>query len=122
MNEDKIPTAEELFEKKFNDTECFLDYDKRGLKLINDVILEHTKLHVEAALKAAAEKTFITYHTVCEDGTTMGVFKTQQEALDFANYCNEVTSLHHDWAEVTRLNGGMDKNSILSAYPLENIK
>jgi hypothetical protein len=55
MEENKIPTAEELFKKKFNDTECFLDYDKRGLKLINDVILEHTKLHVKAALKAAAE-------------------------------------------------------------------
>jgi hypothetical protein len=55
MSEDKIPTAEELFEKKFNDTECFLDYDKRGLKLINDVILEHTKLHVEAALNDVAK-------------------------------------------------------------------
>ena len=89
MNEDKIPTAEELFEKKFNDTECFLDYDKRGLKLINDVILEHTKLHVEAALKAAAENA-IAKETPADYGTAGGIW--------------------------------VDKKSILSAYPLENIK
>jgi hypothetical protein len=122
MEENKIQTAEEFFKKKGT---LLTDTPTEGI-YTNDTpleyIIEFTKLHVKAALKAAAEKTSITYLTVCEDGTTIGVFKTQQEALDFANLSNKVTSLHHDWTMVTRLKGGMDKNSILSAYPESNIQ
>lgn len=101
---DKIPTARQIAAGKAE----------------AERMIEFAKLHVKAALEAAANKTYETYHTICEDGTTKGVFKTQKEALDLANKLTNETVLYHDWTKVTRLGGGMSKDSILNAYP-ENL-
>lgn len=109
---EKIPTAEEFLNWKPG---IFADP-------VADWMIEFAKMHVEAALKEASEKMFDTYHTVCEDGTTKGVFKTQKEALNLANQLNAKSKLYHDWVKVTRLIGGYDKDSILKSYSLDNIK
>lgn len=118
---EKIPTAEEVIDKmvKFasvNDTINCTVYS------LSQVMIEFAKLHVEQALKVASGKLYDTYHTVCENGTVKGVFRTQQEALNLANHLNETTDFYHDWNKVVRLGGGMSKDSILNSYPLTNIK
>lgn len=105
--------------------EEFLKRDESGVYTEVDItkaMIDFAKLHVEHALKEASEKMFDTYHTVCEDGTTKGVFKTQKEALNLANQLNAKSKLYHDWVKVTRLIGGYDKDSILNSYPLDKIK
>jgi hypothetical protein len=99
-------TLEEWSPLKFNGE---LGYNKTDM-------IEFAKYHVDAALKGVGEKMFDTYHTVCEDGTTKGVFKTQKEALDLANDLNSKSELYHDWTKVTRLIGGWDKDLILGSY------
>jgi len=89
---------------------------------IADIMIQFAVIHVETTLKEASEKMFDTYHTICEDGTTKGVFKTQKEALNLANELNTKSKLYHDWVKVTRLIGGYDKDSILTSYSLDNIK
>jgi hypothetical protein len=111
----EIPTAEEFLESQHK-TVPNIEFD------IRKVMIEFAKLHVEAALKESSGKLYDTYHTVCEDGTTKGVFRTQQEALNLANHLNETTDLYHDWNRVVRLGGGMSKDTILNSYPLDNIK
>ena len=66
--------------------------DKGNFNNTTDMMIEFAKLHVEAALKEASEN-----------------FKMKIK--------DDVHELHmnDDWMEV-------DKNSILNAYPLENIK
>lgn len=71
---------------------------------------------IQDSLKVVTERLYETFHTVCEDGSTKGVFKTQKEALDFANILNSKTNFYHDWIKVVRLNGGMDKQSITNQY------
>ena len=110
---EKIPTAKQLFDKMLEaDEEC----------TSTEMMIEFAKIHVKAALKEVSEKMFDTYHTICEDGTTKGVFKTQKEALNLANKLNAKSKLYHDWVKVTRLIGGYDKDSILNSYSLDNIK
>ena len=108
----KIPTAEKFL--KMNNIKAY--------PIDTQMMIEFAKLHVEAALKESSGKLYDTYHTVCEDGTTKGVFRTQQEALNLANHLNETTDLYHDWNRVVRLGGGMSKDTILNSYPLTNIK
>jgi hypothetical protein len=108
----EIPTAEEFLQNS----------DKTTFNAIENTMIEFAKLHVEAALKEASDKLYDTYHTICEDGTIKGVFRTQQEALNLANHLNKTTDLYHDWNKVVRLGGGMSKNTILNSYPLTNIK
>jgi hypothetical protein len=123
----KIPTAKKLINSKESDG-VFLSngnyyYSEYiDLKKVRKLMIEFAKLHVEAALKEASCKLYDTYHTVCEDGTTKGVFKTQEEALNFANTLNNTTKLYHDWVKVVRLGGGMSIESILNSYPLDKIK
>ncbi len=115
----KIPTAE----KYLQGSETYdKDYPTISLYDAEQRMIEFAKLHVAAALKEASGKLYDTYHTVCEDGTTKGVFRTQQEALNLANHLNETTDLYHDWNRVVRLGGGMSKDTILNSYPLDNIK
>ena len=109
---EKIPTANELFEQYHG-----FEADSSSRDIIS-LMIEFAKLHVEAALKEASEKMFDTYHTICEDGTTKGVFKTQKEALNLANKLNAKSELYHDWVKVTRLIGGCDKESILNSIHL----
>jgi hypothetical protein len=125
-----IPTAEELylktvfptsFENRPDDIKLWFETTPDAKQSV-EIMVEFAKLHVEAALKEASGKLYDTYHTVCEDGTTKGVFRTQQEALNLANHLNETTDLYHDWNRVVRLGGGMSKDTILNSYPLTNIK
>jgi hypothetical protein len=121
MNE--IVTAEEILRE-------YIDFDDINgndtvelLPLtIADIMIEFATIHVEAALNGASDKLYDTYHTVCEDGTVKGVFRTQQEALNLANHLNETTDFYHDWNKVVRLGGGMSKHTILNSYSLDNIK
>jgi hypothetical protein len=108
-----LPTAKELFYKMLEENEECTS---------TEMMIEFAKLHVEAALKESSGKLYDTYHTVCENGTVKGVFRTQQEALNLANHLNETTDLYHDWNRVVRLGGGMSKDTILNSYPLDNIK
>jgi hypothetical protein len=122
---EKIPTAKELIRLQFCEGEFDEIMDCLNGSIEPDItqaMIEFAKLHVEQALKEVSCKLYDTYHTVCEDGTTKGVFKTQEEALNFANTLNNTTKLYHDWVKVVRLGGGMSTDSILNSYPLENIK
>jgi len=89
---------------------------KEGYFFTPEQLNEYTQSVIKQALETAAEKMYETFHTICEDGSTKGVFKTQKEALDFANILNNKTNLYHDWVKVTRLNGGMDKKSITNTF------
>jgi hypothetical protein len=71
-------------------------------------LIAFAKLKVEEAFERLSKSSMIKYHTVCEDGTTKGVFNTQQEALDLANKLNETSNLYHDYCKLTQLGGGMD--------------
>jgi hypothetical protein len=116
---EKIPTAEEFYSSYCNNRNSTGTLN--GFERL-DILKEFARLHVEAALKESSGKLYDTYHTVCENGTVKGVFRTQQEALNLANHLNETTDLYHDWNIVVRLGGGMSKDSILNSYPLTNIK
>lgn len=52
---ENLPTAEELFKTVFNINQCYIDYDKEGLKTIKQAMIEFAKLHVQQALKEASE-------------------------------------------------------------------
>lgn len=82
-------------------------------------IIEFAKLHVIEALKQVSEKVEIKYNTVCEDGSIKKSFSTAQEALDLANKLNKTSNLYHDYNVSNRC---VSKDSILNAYPLNNIK
>lgn len=89
---EKIPTADEIIEKHYKE-----DKDEDGNKIlylwsIKNAMIEFAKLHVKAALEAAAEK------AECEDEGTFG-------------RDGEV----HEYYVV-------NKQSILTAYTDENIK
>jgi hypothetical protein len=115
---EQIPTAKEFCRQRHNESDSTISW----IDFNEMVMIEFAKLHVEQALKVASGKLYDTYHTVCENGTVKGVFRTQQEALNFANHLNETTDFYHDWNKVVRLGGGMSKDSILNSYPLTNIK
>jgi hypothetical protein len=99
---EKLLTAEEFLKSKdYNITDDGELYD--GL-LINNVLkdmIEFTKLHVEAALKAANEKA-----TILEDGKDIG----NRYFWDDYNTSNK--DIEYE----------INKDSILNAYPLDNIK
>lgn len=86
---DKIPTAEELFNQIYMITDG-VEWTKDVKKVAIEVAKNLSKLHVEAALKAASEsKSSVTAYTA--DGLNYQEMK-------------------------------LTKESILSAYPLTNIK
>lgn len=89
---------------------------KEGYFFTTEQLNGYTQSVIKQALETVTEKMYETFHTICEDGSTKGVFKTQKEALDFANILNNKTNLYHDWVKVTRLNGGMDKQSIKNTF------
>jgi hypothetical protein len=90
MEENKIPTAKEFLENK-----NFRYADSQEM-------IEFAKLHVKAALKAAAENA-----TLLEDGVDIKSFRYY--ICNDTNYYNDV--------EVD-----VNKESILSAYPESNIQ
>jgi hypothetical protein len=113
---EKIPTAKAFYQNYIEENNHDSHVD------IEEMLIEFAKMHVEQALKEASNKLYDTYHTICEDGSVHGVFRTQQEALNLANHLNETTDFYHDWNKVVRLGGGMSKDTILNSYSLDNIK
>ena len=84
----KIPTAEEKLKANFYNG-SFIEINSGDFEDIKNIMIEFTKLHVEAALKQASEKATVNIN---------GFIQEYDE-----NCC-------------------VDKDSILNAYPLENIK
>jgi hypothetical protein len=99
--EDKIPTAEQftrqtsILHDMWDNTRGQGEWNQ---KEINKILVEFAKLHVEAALKAASEKVSLT---------------------DFAyEFLQEGAYEDADGNKVDAI----DKDTILNAYPLDNIK
>jgi len=67
---------------------------------VKDLLIEFAKLHVEAALKAASKKASVEY-----------VDLTNNEIFDYTDVITDDS-----------VGADVNKNSILNAYPLENIK
>jgi len=114
-----IPDESVLLVKEQGEMDKYWDAlvkPQEGYFFTPEQLNEYTQSVIKQALETAAEKMYETFHTICEDGSTKGVFKTQKEALDFANILNNKTNLYHDWVKVTRLNGGMDKKSITNTF------
>jgi hypothetical protein len=104
-------------QEKANIEECMVSYKKEtGYFFTPEQVNQLLSDVIKDALDIVDKKLYETFHTVCEDGSTKGVFKTQKEALDFANILNNKTTLYHDWVKVVRLNGGMDKKSITNTF------
>jgi len=101
------PTAKEFI--TVFDRESGFELSEYELKVYSKRVVEFAKLHVEAALKAAAEKVTmeLTYPHPYEDSNEQG--------LTYAN-ADEI-SRGGEYGSVE-----VEKYSILNAYPLENIK
>lgn len=67
---------------------------------VKDLLIEFAKLHVEVALKAASKKASVEY-----------VDLTNNEIFDYTDVITDDS-----------VGADVNKNSILNAYPLENIK
>lgn len=89
---DKIPTAKEFLSSTSTLNKRLFLKKTEDFDQAVDRMIEFAKLHVQAALKEASEKFKMK-------------IKGDVHELD----------MNDDWMEV-------DKNSILNAYPLENIK
>lgn len=92
---EKIPTAEN-FLKDFELGET----GKVDIEDAKQAIIEFAKLHVEAALKAASEKSYVEYIDL--------------ETKEVFDYTDVITD--------DGVGADVNKNSILNSYPLENIK
>jgi hypothetical protein len=101
-----IPTAEE-FMRTFNTGKT----EETPQEYVRDMLIQFAKLHVDAALKAASEEETIT--AFYEEWNENGLLLDEDDNYE-ASYKDPVIS------------GGkvfiVDKESILNAYPLENIK
>lgn len=89
----KIPTAEEFLMNRVYVTTDGVEDVHDSLQSVKDALIEFAKLHVQAALKAADEQASVT--AVDHEEISEGSFKPV-------------------W--------GVDSNSILNAYPLNNIE
>ena len=75
-------------------------FDEGNFNNITDMLIEFAKMHVQEALKQASEKAFVEY-----------IDLTTDETFDYTDVITD------DDVEVN-----VNKDSILNAYPLENIK
>jgi len=94
-----IPTVQEMFAQRI--TELSFCNELLSLEDSIEVAVEFAKLHVEAALKAAAEKVELKETTLQELNNGYNSPSIKNESEDW-------------WA--------IDSESILGAYPLTNIK
>lgn len=100
---DKIPTAKEFINLKQDELRA-----ETGKGVVEQLMTEYAKLHVEAALKAASEK--------AESMSKPYFEATDEEKLKgISVYLNEEDDIPYDTVFP-------DKESILSAYPLTNIQ
>ena len=90
---EKIPTAEEILNDKVYITQDGIEDVHDSLSTVADVMIEFAKLHVEAALKEASEKATVT--PIDHEEISEGSFRSI-------------------W--------GVDDDSILNSYSLDNIK
>lgn len=102
----KIPTVKEFLDDSeiFETIKLKQNIVKEPTFLYDDVqkaMVEFTKLHVEAALKEASEKAY---------ARGKGSSLTTKSANFFYTFAGHIGEIE------------MNKNSILNAYPLENIK
>lgn len=99
----KFPTAKEVMAREALRPLSLMDDERLNLKPkeVVNAMLEFARMHVTAALKAAAEKALIS--GTWDDEFTDDRLKTRDQ--------------DGNWIDV-----GADGNSILNAYPLENIK
>ena len=88
-----IKTAKEFFRNNFEKSNCFIDFDTEGYKVIQKSMIEFAKLHVETALKQASKNA-----TTIHDEKLLDEISKGLKSNDF-----------------------IYKPSILNAYPLENI-
>ena len=88
----KIPTAKELLKDKTQFGTYGNMYKRED---VSKKMIEFAKLHVEAALKEASEKAVTDYEYAGETG---------------------------EFDDISVYDYFVDKNSILNAYPLENVK
>jgi hypothetical protein len=95
----KITTAEEFTKKLLTEVASC-----RGVRVMSSVIekqfIEFAKLHVQEALKQAHLKAELNYYDSKE------------------SWMNDSNMSLNSWGAITSI----DKDSILNAYPLENIK
>ena len=98
----KIPTAENLLRGLGH-------YSEGDIIVLSVLMIEHTKSHVEAALKAASEnvESKEIYEPSCSDHTP------------YRGVCGSCGS--YNTYDVL-VGSTIDKESILNAYPLENVK
>lgn len=97
-----IPEAEIFLEKFRNHSKHYADQDYDEFKLV-EALKEYSSLHVQAALKAASEKAILSIDGIVEKGNGQSYF------VDSGNHYSE-----------TQIE--INKDSILNAYPLTNIK
>ena len=87
-----IPTAEEFLNQRVYITQDDIEDVHDSVSAVTEAIIDFTKLHVEAALKAASDKAL----------------------------------MEEDWRwdgeNENHVYTGIDKDSIINAYPLTNIK
>lgn len=108
MKEDNTPTAEEFFKNSLVQTSID-EYGNYSIYDIEQAMVEFAKLHVEAALKTASEKGTmnLNYPEPYEDSNEIGLTYAVAEEISRGGEYGAVV---------------IDKDSILNAYPLENIK
>lgn len=116
--EDKIPTAEEFVEK----TNLYSHKDDAGDKVYYDnhthtLMIEFAKLHVQKALESATENAKIKTEYYHEED--VGRIRLR-EILDSSDLASERTDGDGIMYAVDTYE--VNKQSILNAYPLENIK
>jgi hypothetical protein len=93
----KIPTAEEFLKDNSDSFDAQMRRDTFYRGTVESLCIEFAKLHVEKALKAASEKVVM------------------YDANDIDNPEEDESGIPYEYYTV-------DKNSILNAYPLNNIK
>ena len=97
----EIPTAKEFLEEKCYITNDGVEDIHDSLLNVKDAMIEFAKLHVEAALKAAEKSNFINAEGIS--------ISPKSNNLHWTAYGNV--------GKIT-----YNKDSILNAYPLDNIK
>jgi len=96
----KIPTAEELLNQRVYITQDDIEDVHDSVSTVTEAMIEFAKLHVEAALKAASEKSYVEYIDL--------------ETKEVFDYTDVITD--------DGVGADVNKNSILNSYSLHKIK
>lgn len=100
-----MKTAEEFYKQKYLEASMSIDVSsEKQLSLY--MMVEFTKFHVEAALKLAAEEAKLNLENDCYGNSVAKNFSSTEREQGFSSH----TSVF------------VNKESIINAYPLSNIK